>query len=293
MRAFFQKSGQFKKISSVGIAVCLLLACMQTLTACNGKSKIPEGQQPDLPPEQLYNQALDAIEGGKDELAAELFSETDRQHPYSRWATRSQLLTAYAHYQGLRYDEAITALDRFISLHPGNPDVAYAYYLKALCFYERISDVRRDQGITKQALDALRDVVRRFPDTPYGADASLKVDLALDHLAGKNMDIGRYYQAQSQYQAAINRYQTVVEEYDTTSHAPEALHRLTECYLALGLVERALENASVLGTNYPESKWYRSSYEALTGNAVVIEGTNKAESDNRILKVFGSILPKP
>ena len=178
---------------------------------------------------------------------------------------KAQLMGAFARYRGNKYDDAIGALDRFIQLHPGNRDTVYAYYLKALSYYEQITDVGRDQETTARARAALDELVRRFPDSRYSRDAKLKLDLTLDHLAGKEMEIGRYYLTRKQYLAGINRFRRVVDLYQTTTHVPEALHRLTECYLALGLEEEARKTASVLGHNYPGSEWYTDSYAILTG----------------------------
>lgn len=220
---------------------------------------------PDRPAEEMFNEAMSSMDAGNPGDAVKLFDEVDRQHPYSVWATKAQLLNAYAYYEMNRYDEAISALDRFISLHPGSKDVAYAYYLKALSYYERIPDVTRDQSLTNRALSALQEVTRRFPDSKYARDARLKIDLAYDNLAGKEMEVGRYYQKRNQPQAAITRYRAVVEKYQTTSHVPEALHRLTECYLEVGLTQEAQTAAAVLGHNFPGSDWYQDSYSLMTG----------------------------
>lgn len=217
------------------------------------------------PVEELYNIAQDDIARGEYAKAAKDFDEVDRQHPYSVWATKAQLMTAYVQYRSNKYDEAILAAERYKQLHPGNKDVAYAYYLIAISYYEQIADVGRDQKITDQALTALQEVVRRFPNTEYARDAKLKLDLARDHLAGKEMAIGRYYLTRGEYLAAINRFRSVVEKYQTTTHVPEALERLTECYLALGVVDEAQTAAAVLGHNYPGSDWYQYSYAMLTG----------------------------
>ena len=217
------------------------------------------------PVELLYNRALDALGQQEYKAAAKGFEEVDRQHPYSVWATKAEIMAAFAYYQSNKYDEAIIALDRFIQLHPGHRDIPYAYYLKALCYYEQISDIGRDQRITQQALDALAEVVKRFPESPYARDARLKVELAIDHLAGKEMAVGRYYQANSQYIGAINRYRVVIERYQTTTHVPEALHRLVESYLSLGVKSEAQEAAAVLGYNFPGSDWYQDSYYLMTG----------------------------
>lgn len=231
-----------------------------TLAACAGND---EPAYVERPPEELYLDAHDAIERGRYNAAADLFDEVERQHPYSQWATRAQLMAAYAHFQELQYDDAVIALDRFIQLHPGHQDIDYAYYLTALCYYERISDVKRDQEMTLLALDSLDEVIRRFPDSEFARDAQLKRDLTLDQLAGKEMSIGRWYLTRGHYNAAINRFRSVVENYQTTTHVPEALHRLTESYLALGLAEEAKQNAAVLGHNYPGSDWYEDSYALL------------------------------
>ncbi|MCG8542642.1 MAG: outer membrane protein assembly factor BamD [Alphaproteobacteria bacterium] len=213
--------------------------------------------------EELYNDAMDLLQTGWYENAAQEFDEVERQHPYSKWATKAQLMAGYSYYLDEKYDEAIIALDRFIELHPGNRDTPYAYYLKSLSYYEQISDVGRDQKMTRLALDAMREVIKRFPNTTYARDARLKLDLTRDHLAGKDMDIGRYYQNRTDYVAAINRYRSVVENYQTTTHVPEALHRLTECYIALGITDEAQMSAAVLGHNFPGSQWYKDSYAML------------------------------
>jgi outer membrane protein assembly factor BamD len=220
----------------------------------------------DRSPEGLYAAGVEALQQRRYQQAVELFDRVERDHPYSTWATNAKLMAAYAEYQRNRYTEAIGALDRFIQLHPAHRDIAYAYYLRALCYYEQISDTRRDQSTTEQAIAALQDVVNRFPDTAYARDARLKIDLGRDHLAGKEMDVGRFYQRQGLHSAAIGRFRRVVEEFQTTNHVPEALHRLTEIYLSLGLTEEARKTASVLGHNFPGSEWYRDSY------AMLVEG---------------------
>lgn len=237
------------------------LLMVSALAACS--SSKDELTYVERPPEQIFDEAEANMKQENYKTAAKLFDEVERQHPYSEWATRAQLRAAYAHYEDLKYDDAILALDRFIQLHPGSQDVAYAYYLRALSYYEQITDVRRDQKMTRLALDALSDVVRRFPDTPYARDARIKIDLTNDHLAGKEMEVGRFYMRQDQYTAAINRFRTVVEQYQTTSHVAEALHRLVECYLALGVNDEATTAAAVLGHNFPGSEWYQDSYAML------------------------------
>lgn len=217
--------------------------------------------------ENLYSEAREAMENKEYVEATKLFEEVERQHPYSKWATEAQLMAAFASYKDQRYDEAVLALDRFIELHPGNNKIDYAYYLKALSYYEQISDVRRDQRVTKMALEAFNTLVRRFPGSQYSRDAQLKRDLTLDHLAGKEMEIGRYYLKRGHINAAINRFLSVVKEYQTTTHVPEALHRLVEAYLTLGLKDEATRVAVVLGHNYPGSRWYEDTYKLLDAKA--------------------------
>ena len=199
--------------------------------------------------------------------AALIFDEVERQHPYSVWARRAQLMSAFNYYAARDHTKSIESARRFLSIHPGNRDAPYALYLIALNYYEQISDVTRDQAITRQAMESLGEVVRRYPDTPYADDARLKLDLVRDHLAGKEMEIGRFYQRRRQWLAAVIRFRTVVDEYQTTSHAPEALMRLTESYLALGIPEEARRAAAVLGANYPSTRWYERAYDLVQRHA--------------------------
>ena len=235
-----------KSFADKGMQGRLLGVCLALLVTagCTGEEDF---EYVERPVEELYNEAMDTLQSGSNTKAARLFDEVDRQHPYSPWASKAQLMSAYAHYLENNYEDAIAGLDRFIQLHPGNEDVAYAYYLKALSYYEQISDIGRDQKMTREALTSLEELTRRFPDSKYTRDAELKIDLTRDHLAGKEMAIGRFYQDRGHYLSAINRFRMVVEEYETTSHTPEALHRLVECYLALGIIEEARETAAVLG----------------------------------------------
>ncbi len=220
------------------------------------------------PVDEIYNEAMKVLEQKFFNDAAKLFDEVERQHPYSAWATKAQLMAAYSYYQDNNYDDAIISLDRFIQLHPSNRDVAYAYYLKGLSYYEQISDVTRDQKMTRLALQTMGDLIARFPKSKYAKDAKLKVDLTYDHLAGKQMDIGRYYLRQKHYLAAINRFRRVVDEFQTTTHVPEALLRIIESYVALGLKEEARKTAAVLGYNFPGSEWYIDAYELVENTRI-------------------------
>ncbi|WEK47224.1 MAG: outer membrane protein assembly factor BamD [Candidatus Andeanibacterium colombiense] len=217
--------------------------------------------------ESLYSAAKQRLDRGDYKIAAALFDEVERQHPYSPWARRAQLMSAFSYYVGRDYNKSVQASQRFLSIHPGNKDAPYAYYLIALCYYEQISDVQRDQAITDQALTALTEVNRRFPRTDYAADARIKLDLVNDHLAGKDMEIGRFYEKTGKWLAAQLRFQNVVEKYSTTSHAPEALYRLTETSLSLGVPREAQRYAAVLGANYPGSEWYQKAFDLMDENA--------------------------
>ena len=242
--------------------VAVVAAATFGLAGCNSDKK--ELEYKDQTVYEIYSKAVSYVDNGRFVDAGKHFDEVERQHPYSVWSTKAMLMSAYSYYRADQYDEAITRLDRFIQVHPGNRDVAYAYYLKGLCSYERIADIRRDQDQTNKALDALEDVVSRFPDTSYGRDARLKIDLVRDHLAGREMAIGRFYINNRQFLAAINRFKVVVDQYGSTSHVPEALFRLTEAFTALGLNTEAHKSAAVLGFNYPSTDWYRDAY-ALAG----------------------------
>lgn len=222
--------------------------------------------------ETLYSVAKQRLDSGNAKVAAALFDEVERQHPYSPWARRAQLMSSFSYYVARDYNKSIQSAQRFLSIHPGNKDAPYAYYLIGLSYYEQISDVNRDQKITEQARTALQELVRRFPNSRYAADARLKLDLVQDHLAGKEMEIGRYYERSGRWLSAQIRFQNVIEKYQTTSHAPEALYRLTETSLALGVPEEARRYAAVLGTNYPDSEWYEKAFELIGDEAPQLVG---------------------
>jgi outer membrane protein assembly factor BamD len=215
----------------------------------------------------LYNLARDRLDRKQYKVAAQLFDEVERQHPYSVWARRAELMSAYSYYLARDYNASIASAQRFLSIHPGNRDAPYAYYLIAVDYYEQINDVTRDQKITQQALDALGELVRRYPDSKYAADARLKIDLVNDHLAGKEMEIGRFYERRGQWLAAVIRFRIVIDKYQTTTHVPEALERLVESYLALGTPAEAQKTAAVLGANYPGSKWYGRAFNLINKKA--------------------------
>jgi outer membrane protein assembly factor BamD len=216
--------------------------------------------------ETLYNAAKNQLDKRRYKIAAALFDEVERQHPYSIWARRAELMSAFSHYLAQDYSESIDAAQRFLSIHPGNKDAPYAMYLIGVDYYEQIGDVNRDQKTAQQALDAMGELIRRYPDTTYAADARLKVDLINDHLAGREMDIGRFYQRRHEWLASIYRFRKVANDYQTTSHVPEALLRLTESYLELGVPEEARKSAAVLGANFPGTDWYQRAYSLIQKN---------------------------
>jgi outer membrane protein assembly factor BamD len=243
--------------------------CALALAGCagHGKKKAQLAYE-ERPVELLYSAGADRLDRRQWGQAVQYFQEVERQHPYSEWARRSVMMQAFAHYEGNNYDEAIADADRFIQLYPGNPSASYAHYLKAVCYFEQITDVGRDQAATGQALDALQDVVQRYPNTEYAADARLKIDMVKDQLAGKEMTVGRYYLRQGDTLAAIGRFRSVVDRYQTTSHTPEALYRLVESYLTIGLMDEAKKNGAVLGFNYPGDAWYGDAYRLLTAKGL-------------------------
>ena len=203
------------------------------------------------------------MDGGDYLQAAKLFDEVERQHPYSVWARRAQIMSAFNYYLAKKYTDAVSSANRFLTIHPGNAEAPYAHYLVAMSYYQQIADVTRDQAVTQQASDAFGELIRRYPDSRYAADARLKLDLINDHLAGKEMEVGRFYERSGNWLAASLRFRQVVDQYQTTSHTPEALERLVECYLALGIPDEAEKAAAVLGRNYNGTYWYKQAYKLM------------------------------
>jgi outer membrane protein assembly factor BamD len=224
---------------------------------------------PDEPADRLYNEGLYLLNAKKDARdAVKKFEEVDRQHPYSEWARKSLLMSAYAYYQAGEYDDCVNAAKRYVTLHPGSQDAAYAQYLIASSYFEEIPDVTRDQARTERALAALEEVIRKYPTTEYAHSSKLKIEVARDQLAGKEMEIGRYYLKKKDYTGAINRFKVVVTKYQTTRHVEEALMRLTESYMALGITDEAQTAAAVLGHNFPDSQWYKHAYAVVKTGGV-------------------------
>lgn len=240
--------------------LALMLVGASVLVGCS--KDVPYVERP---VEDLYTEGRQAIFAGENKKASQLFDEVERQHPYSDWAPQAQLMSAYAHYLDQRYEDALDALESFLQLHPAHKDAPYALYLQGLCYYERLSPAERDQKITEEGLAAFNELVRRFPDSKYTRDAKFKIDLLRDNLAAKEMSVGRYYLTKKNYVAASNRFEYVLQNYQTTAHVEEALHRLVECYLVMGLHHEARVVAAYLGHNFPGSTWYADTYLLLEG----------------------------
>jgi outer membrane protein assembly factor BamD len=250
-------------------SAAILIACALVLPAAGCARNKAKGDTAYVARDvnTLYALAKQRMDQGDYEMSAKLFDEVERQHPYSVWARRAQMMSAFSYYLARKYPEAISSAQRFLSIHPGNKEAPYASYLVAMSYYQQIEDVTRDQRITQQASDSFGELIRRYPDSRYAADARLKLDLINDHLAGKEMEVGRYYERAGNWLAATNRFRAVVEKYQTTSHTPEALERLVECYLALGIPAEAKKAAAVLGRNYPNSPWYKRSFALIQRHA--------------------------
>lgn len=239
---------------------------LAVLAACGNQAPVRDLEG--YSAEDIFNRAEYEITTKDFDTAAHYFGEIERLYPYSSWAKRALIMEAFSYHRGRDYPQARLAAQRFIDFYPADADSAYAHYLLALSYYDQIDDVGRDQGLTFQALQALRVVIEKFPDTEYARSAVLKFDLAFDHLAAKEMEIGRYYLKRKHYAAAANRFRVVVEQFQTTQHTPEALHRLVEAYLALGLTEEAQTAGAILGHNYKSTEWYTDSYRLLTGQGL-------------------------
>jgi outer membrane protein assembly factor BamD len=244
-------------------ALLLACACAVPLAGCaTGKSKSDTAYVArDV--SSLYGAAQRSMDSGNYEQAAKLFDEVERQHPYSVWARHAQVMSAFNYYLAQKYNDAISSGQRFLTIHPGSDEAPYAQYIVAMSYYEQIADVTRDQSISQQAADAFSELIRRYPESRYASDARLKLDLLRDHIAGKDMEVGRFYQRSGQWLAATYRFRNVVDNFQTSSHTPEALERLVECYLTLGIPDEAWKAGAVLGRNYPGTYWYRQSLRLL------------------------------
>jgi outer membrane protein assembly factor BamD len=252
--------------SGVLARVLALLPVILLVGACSSIFGDKDPILPDEPADRLYNEGVYLLNEKKQfKDAAKKFEEVDRQHPYSEWARKSLIMSAYAFYEAGAYDDCVNAARRYISLHPGSQDAAYAQYLIGASYFDQIPDISRDQTRTERAISALEEVGRKFPNTEYAASAKRKIEVARDQLAGKEMNVGRWYMEKKNFIGAINRYKVVVTQYQTTRHVEEALSRLVECYMTLGIVQEAQTAAAVLGHNFPDSAWYKDSYRLVKG----------------------------
>ncbi|KJZ21040.1 outer membrane protein assembly factor BamD [Loktanella sp. S4079] len=268
-----------RRVTVSGAALSLLL-----LGACGGERI---GQPLDaMTAEEIYQRGERQINEGNPDDAAYTFGEIERLYPYSEFAQRALIMQAYAYHRDGDYENSRASAQRFLDFYPAEQDAPYAAYLLALSYYDQIDEVGRDQGLTFQALQALRAVIERYPDSEYARSAILKFDLAFDHLAAKEMEVGRYYLKRGHYAAAANRFRTVVEDFQTTIHTPEALHRLVECYLSLGLVAEAQSAGAILGHNYRATEWYETSYAQLTGQGLSAE----VSGDNWLASIYRQVL---
>ena len=270
----------------------VILCALASLGACSGldldKFNIfaaKEEPTVDVPADQLYNQAVFLLNEKKDyKEAAKKFEEVDRQHPYSDWARKSLIMSAFAYYEARQYDDCIASAKRYISLHPGSAEAPYAQYLIGASYFDQIPDVSRDQSRTEKAIQALDELNRKYPSSEYASDARKKIEMARDQLAAKEMETGRYLMRQKDFIGAINRFKVVVTQYQTTRHVEEALLRLTECYMTLGIVQEAQTAAAVLGHNFPDSKWYKEAYELVKSG-----GLEPKESDGWMSQAFKKV----
>ena len=262
----------------------LILVCVVLLMAC--AKRVKETPLEEQSPETIFKTAESELAARNEEDAAKLFGEVERLYPYSEWAKRGIVMSAFAYHQAKKYDESRSAAQRYLDFYPADEDAAYAQYLMALSYYDQIDKIARDQGNTFQALQSLRVVIERYPDSEYAKSAKLKFDLAIDHLAGKEMEVGRYYLKRGHFTAAINRFRVVVGDYQTTSHTPEALHRLVEAYLSLGLDSEAQTAAAILGHNFKSSDWYQDSYALLTGKGLRPE----AKSTGWLKRIYARVI---
>jgi len=275
-----------KAILALGLAGAAALA---TAGCASNSKRNDEVAYVERPVEVIYNEAVVSLDKKMWVMAAAQFDEVQRQHPYSVWAQRAALMAAYARYRARDFDKAVSSAQDYITLHPGGDGAPYAYYLIAIAHFDQIIDVGREQARSELALAALNEVVARFPESEYARDAELKRDMVRDQLAGKDMDIGRYYLRRNEHLAAINRFKHVIEEYDTTTHVPEALHRLVEAYLSIGLKGQAQAAAAVLGYNYPGSQWYADTYALMTEQGVEMANRPEGENYNTLKSLWNAL----
>ncbi len=287
--------GGFGRYIVLGVATAAVLSGCSAVQSLNlgasglfggGRARAEQKPLEEYTAEEIYQRGEYELENGKPKDAAKWFGEVERLYPYSEWAKRSLIMQAFSWHKAKKYEDARGAAQRFLDFYPADEDAAYAQYLLALSYYDQIDEVGRDQGLTFQALQALRVVIEKYPNTEYARSAVLKFDLAFNHLAAKEMEIGRYYLKRKNYTAAANRFRVVVEQFQTTTHVAEALHRLVETYLALGLTEEAQTAGAILGHNFQSTEWYDESYRLLTEQGLEL----KSRGDNWLSTVYRQLI---
>ncbi len=279
-------SQRFARILPVMVVIVVLSGCASFNPFGKSNDEDEKPAEPDIPAEQLYNDGLVYLNSARYARAAEKFKEIDQQHPYSNWAQKGLLMQAFSNYRRGAYPETIAASERFISLYPSADDAAYAQYLIGQSYYAQIQDISRDQTHSSKALEALQTVIDQYPESEYVEPARQKILVATDQLAAKEMDVGRYYLNKRRYLAAIGRFKTVVSDYQTTRHVEEALMRLTESYLALGLAHEAQAAAAILGHNFPQSRWYKDAYTLLQSGGLEPRESSGSWISRNFKKIF-------
>ncbi|MFZ0423525.1 MAG: outer membrane protein assembly factor BamD [Xanthobacteraceae bacterium] len=278
------RSGRRLRASAGWLALVLVAA---PLMGCGIFNK-DDDLVADTPADALYNEGLYLLNNKQDyKAAAKKFDEVDRENPYSDWARKALLMSAYSYYQSEQYSDCVNSAKRYVTLHPGSPDAAYAQYLIGASYYDQILDVSRDQDRATQAIDALQEVIRKYPTSEYAVAAQKKIDMARDQLAGKEMDVGRYYLKNRDFIGAVNRFKVVVTQYQTTRHVEEALMRLSEAYVSLGIMDEAQTAAAVLGHNFPDSPWYKDSYNLVKNAGGEPTTENKGSWISRAFQKMG------
>lgn len=264
---------QKRRLGGRASGLILMLVAATALSGClsRGGDDLQAQAETSEPPDVLYNRALASLNAGSSKQALEAFESVDEQHPYTDYARRATLMNAYLNFRRGEYDDAVNAAKRYVTLYPRSEDAAYAQYLIGESYYRRIPDITRDQELSQRAEKAMRELVEKYPDSEYANDARKKLRVAEDQIAGKEMQVGRYYLERRNYAAALSRFRTVVNDHQRTRHVEEALHRLTETYLALGVVPEARTAAAVLGHNFPDSSWYKDSYRLLQAGGTTPE----------------------
>ena len=277
------------RLAAIALLVLPLGACstIESMNPFGGGEKYETHLLPDVPAETLYNQGLGRLQRNDSAGAVKKFADVEKQFPFSQWSKKALLMTTYAHYSSQEYDDAIGSANRFATLYPSDPDTAYAYYLAANSYYDQIPDISRDQERSEKAMQLFQSLAQKFPNSEYAADAKFKVQVTRDQLAGKEMSVGRFYLTRRNYTAAINRFREVLAKYQTTRHTEEALERLTEAYMGLGITNEAQTAAAVLGHNFPDGQWYKDAYVLLQSG-----GLEPRESeDSWISRTFRKVLP--